>query len=92
MANVDPTKLSFFFNLFPELNQRQCRLVLLLTMGASIEDLSDIEKCTPNSIRKSLREAQSKLSISSQNCLRVVTLSRIIFFLSSGIVPKAGKV
>lgn len=88
MANVDPTKLSVFFKLFPELNQRQCRLTLLLTMGATIEDLSDLEKCTTSSIRKSLREAQLRLSISSQNCLRIVILSRVIFFLLNGIVPK----
>ncbi|MCR8998675.1 hypothetical protein [Rahnella perminowiae] len=77
MAMPNPTEISKLRNLLDELSDVQAINAIYFSWGNNQQQIADMRKVTPVSVRKSLEEARNKLSLNSLDTLRAVVITRI---------------
>ncbi|CAO95041.1 TraJ protein (plasmid) [Erwinia tasmaniensis Et1/99] len=89
MAAVDPSQFFPLRKSFPELTDIQLANVCLFCTGCSYNDISDLRGVSLDSVKESLKIAQSNLGLHSSQTLRIVVLSRLFMHtaLSVAITP-----
>lgn len=78
MAVFDPNQFEPFHKFFPELTVTQTENTLLFSVGISQSDIATLRQVSPVTIRKSLMEAQERLSLFSLSALRSVVQVRLM--------------
>ncbi len=81
----NPTQLEALCKLFPELSPAQAENVILLSLGASQEEIADIRDVTAASVKRSLHDARSKLNMTNLGSLRPAVLLRVMSTILTGI-------
>lgn len=77
MAAVDPSQFFPLRKFFPELTDIQLANVCLFCTGCSYNDISELRGVSLDSVKESLKIAQSNLGLHSSQTLRIVVLSRL---------------
>lgn len=75
---MNPTELEALCKLFPELSPAQAANVILLSMGASQEEIAEIRHVSAASVKRSLHDARTKLNMTNLGSLRPAILLRVM--------------
>ncbi|WP_208951027.1 sigma-70 family RNA polymerase sigma factor [Rahnella sp. ChDrAdgB13] len=91
MAMLNPTDISKLRNVLDELSDAQATNAIYFSWGNTQQQIAEMRKVTPVSVRRSLEEARKKLCLSNLDTLRSVVTTRIQMDIWLACYPSSSK-